>query len=31
MSLTPSLIPRGALVQGILGGLVAGIGYLCGR
>ncbi|MBC7281452.1 alpha/beta-hydrolase family protein [Hoeflea sp.] len=31
MSLTPSLIPRDAIVQGILGGLVTAIGYLCGR
>ena len=31
MSLTPSLIPRGPMVQGILGGLVMAIGYLCGR
>lgn len=30
-SLTPSLIPRGALVQGILGGLVTAIGYLIGQ
>lgn len=29
-SLTPSLIPRDWLVQGILGGLVAGAGYLIG-
>ncbi|WP_425088725.1 alpha/beta hydrolase [Stappia sp.] len=29
VSLTPSLIPRGALVQGILGGLVMALGYLC--
>lgn len=27
-SLSPSLIPRGALVQGILGGVSAGIGYI---
>lgn len=31
MSLTPSLIPREPMVQGILGGLVMAIGYLCGR
>ncbi|SLN59471.1 hypothetical protein ROG8370_02740 [Roseovarius gaetbuli] len=31
MSLTPSLIPRGPMVQGILGGLVMAIGYLGGR
>lgn len=31
MSLTPSLIPRGPMVQGILGGLVTAIGYVCGR
>ncbi|MFS4438148.1 alpha/beta hydrolase [Paracoccaceae bacterium GXU_MW_L88] len=30
-SLTPSLIPRGALVQGVLGGLVAALGYMIGR
>ena len=30
-SLTPSLIPRGPLVQGILGGLVMALGYLLGR
>lgn len=30
-SLTPSLIPRGATVQGILGGLVMAIGYLLGQ
>lgn len=30
-SLTPSLIPRGASVQGILGGLVMAIGYLIGQ
>jgi uncharacterized membrane protein len=29
-SLTPSLIPRGPAVQGILGGLVTAIGYLTG-
>ncbi|THD82441.1 hypothetical protein E7811_15475 [Aliigemmobacter aestuarii] len=29
-SLTPSLIPRGPAVQGILGGLVTAIGYLIG-
>ena len=27
-SLTPSLIPRGAIVQGVLGGLVTALGYL---
>lgn len=30
-SLTPSLIPRGPLVQGVLGGLVMALGYLFGR
>lgn len=30
-SLTPSLIPRGPDVQGILGGLVTAIGYLIGQ
>ncbi len=30
-SLTPSLIPRGPEVQGILGGLVTALGYLVGR
>lgn len=30
-SLTPSLIPRGPAVQGILGGVVMAIGYLIGR
>jgi len=30
-SLTPSLLPRGAAVQGILGGLVMGVGYLIGQ
>lgn len=30
-SLTPSLIPRDWLVQGVLGGLVAALGYLIGR
>lgn len=30
-SLTPSLIPRGPLVQGILGGVVIALGYLLGR
>ncbi|WP_420334079.1 alpha/beta hydrolase [Roseibium sp.] len=30
-SLTPSLIPRGPLVQGILGGIVIALGYLLGR
>ena len=30
-SLTPSLIPRGPTVQGILGGLVMAIGYLIGQ
>lgn len=29
-SLTPSLIPRGPEVQGVLGGLVTGLGYLLG-
>ncbi|SEQ84091.1 Uncharacterized membrane protein [Loktanella sp. DSM 29012] len=30
-SLTPTLIPRGAIVQGVLGGVVTAIGYLIGR
>lgn len=30
-SLTPSLIPRDALVQGILGGLLIALGYLLGK
>ena len=30
-SLTPSLIPRDAVIQGILGGLVLGVGYALGR
>ena len=30
-SLTPSLIPRGPEVQGILGGLVTALGYLAGQ
>lgn len=30
-SLTPSLIPRGPLVQGVLGGLVTALGYLVGQ
>ena len=30
-SLTPSLIPRGPAVQGLLGGLVMAIGYLIGQ
>ncbi|WFE90981.1 alpha/beta-hydrolase family protein [Roseibium porphyridii] len=30
-SLTPSLIPRDALVQGILGGIVVALGYLLGK
>lgn len=30
-SLTPSLLPRGPVVQGILGGLVMAIGYLIGQ
>lgn len=30
-SLTPSLIPRGPEVQGVLGGLVTALGYLVGR
>lgn len=29
-SLTPSLIPRGAVLQGVLGGVVAALGYLAG-
>ena len=31
VSLTPSLIPRGPEVQGILGGLVTALGYLTGQ
>lgn len=31
LSLTPSLIPRGPVVQGLLGGLVIAVGYLLGR
>lgn len=31
MSLTPSLIPRDWLVQGVLGGFVTALGYLIGR
>ncbi len=30
-SLTPSLIPRGPVVQGVLGGLVTAVGYLLAR
>ncbi|WP_108837509.1 alpha/beta-hydrolase family protein [Tateyamaria sp. Alg231-49] len=30
-SLTPSLIPRGPMVQGVLGGLVMALGYLVAR
>jgi len=30
-SLTPSLIPRGPNVQGVLGGVVMGVGYLIGQ
>ena len=30
-SLTPSLIPRGPAVQGVLGGIVMALGYLAGR
>ena len=30
-SLTPSLIPRGPLLQGVLGGVVMALGYLLGR
>ena len=30
-SLTPSLIPRGWLLQGVLGGTVAALGYMVGR
>jgi uncharacterized membrane protein len=30
-SLTPSLVPRGPVVQGILGGLVTALGYLAGQ
>lgn len=30
-SLTPTLIPRSWLVQGVLGGLVMGLGYMIGR
>ncbi|WP_273500822.1 alpha/beta hydrolase [Paracoccus sphaerophysae] len=31
LSLTPSLVPRGWLLQGALGGLVAALGYMSGR
>ena len=31
MSLTPSLIPRGPVVQGVLGGVVMALGYITGR
>lgn len=31
LSLTPSLIPRGWVVQGMLGGVVAALGYMIGR
>jgi uncharacterized membrane protein len=30
-SLTPSLIPRGPMVQGVLGGIVIALGYLLGK
>lgn len=30
-SLTPSLIPRGPVLQGVLGGVVMALGYLAGR
>ena len=30
-SMTPSLIPRGPIVQGILGGILISLGYLFGR
>ena len=30
-SLTPSMIPRGPLIQGVLGGLVTALGYLAAR
>ena len=30
-SLTPSLIPRGAFLQGVLGGISMALGYLCWR
>jgi uncharacterized membrane protein len=30
-SLTPSLIPRGPALQGVLGGVVLALGYLSGR
>ena len=30
-ALTPSLIPREWLLEGVLAGLVAGIGYMVGR
>ena len=30
-SLTPSLIPRGPEMQGVLGGLVTALGYLCAQ
>jgi uncharacterized membrane protein len=30
-SLTPSLIPRGPILQGVLGGVVLALGYLSGR
>jgi uncharacterized membrane protein len=30
-SLTPSLVPRAPLLQGVLGGVVMGLGYLAGR
>jgi uncharacterized membrane protein len=30
-SLTPSLIPRGPVVQGFLGGIVTALGYLLGQ
>ena len=30
LSITPSMVPRSPELQGVLGGLVAGIGYLSG-
>jgi len=30
-SLTPSLIPRGPEIQGVLGGLVTALGYMLGQ
>ncbi|SFC62029.1 alpha/beta hydrolase [Tropicimonas isoalkanivorans] len=31
VSLTPSLVPRGPIVQGVLGGVMMALGYLTGR